>query len=401
MIREISPPDLLKELISSKGFLIVQDIDGVCIPLVKDPLNRKLEISYIDSASKLHDEFAVLTNGEHGGPRGVNRIIEKAFSENHLSLSKGKYLPGLAAGGIEYQNHFGEIEYPGVSENELEFLNKIPKQMIELLQIYLSSIFRDYKKEDLHSLAKASVLTTKFSPTINLNKIFNLTQDNVMLQKNIQIATSNIMNKIIDIANEEGLDKSFYLHVAPNLGKEGNKEKIKFATDGDVGTTDIQLMLTGAIKEAGLLVLINKYVQKRFGRQPLGKNFNVRNAPRSIKDLKSLCVKNFSSIEMPILIGIGDTVTSNYCSESKRFLRGGSDRGFLTLIQELGVAFKKENRVILVDSSGGEVDRPSLTNKNFKGITDTDDPLKFNTYFRGGPSSYVEWFNQLAKTRKP
>jgi len=34
-------------LISSKNILIIQDIDGVCIPLVKDPMTRKLESKYI------------------------------------------------------------------------------------------------------------------------------------------------------------------------------------------------------------------------------------------------------------------------------------------------------------------------------------------------------------------
>ena len=36
-----------KQLISSKNILIIQDIDGVCIPLVKDPMTRKLELQYI------------------------------------------------------------------------------------------------------------------------------------------------------------------------------------------------------------------------------------------------------------------------------------------------------------------------------------------------------------------
>ena len=36
-----------KQLISSKNILIIQDIDGVCIPLVKDPMTRKLESKYI------------------------------------------------------------------------------------------------------------------------------------------------------------------------------------------------------------------------------------------------------------------------------------------------------------------------------------------------------------------
>ena len=36
-----------KKLISYKNILIIQDIDGVCIPLVKDPMTRELESKYI------------------------------------------------------------------------------------------------------------------------------------------------------------------------------------------------------------------------------------------------------------------------------------------------------------------------------------------------------------------
>jgi len=36
-----------KQLISSENILFIQDIDGVCIPLVKDPMTRKLESKYI------------------------------------------------------------------------------------------------------------------------------------------------------------------------------------------------------------------------------------------------------------------------------------------------------------------------------------------------------------------
>ncbi len=36
-----------KQLIYSKNILFIQDIDGVCIPLVKDPMTRELESKYI------------------------------------------------------------------------------------------------------------------------------------------------------------------------------------------------------------------------------------------------------------------------------------------------------------------------------------------------------------------
>ena len=69
-----------KQLISSKNILIIQDIDGVCIPLVKDPMTRKLESKYIYAVKEFAEEFFVLTCGEHEGPRGVNRIIERSLN---------------------------------------------------------------------------------------------------------------------------------------------------------------------------------------------------------------------------------------------------------------------------------------------------------------------------------
>ena len=52
-----------KQLISSKNILIIQDLDGVCIPLVKDPMTRKLESKYIYAVKEFAEEFFVLTCG--------------------------------------------------------------------------------------------------------------------------------------------------------------------------------------------------------------------------------------------------------------------------------------------------------------------------------------------------
>ena len=49
-----------KKILSSKNILFIQDIDGVCIPLVKDPMTRKLDKEYIFAAKKLDKEFFVL-----------------------------------------------------------------------------------------------------------------------------------------------------------------------------------------------------------------------------------------------------------------------------------------------------------------------------------------------------
>ena len=400
MITEKNHPiQLMREILNIKNLLIVQDIDGVCIPLVKDPLKREIEVSYIYSARKLRNEFAVLTNGEHEGPRGLKRVIERAFEKDQISCHENQYLPGLAAGGVEYQDRYGQVNYPGVSNEELVFLKNIPQKMEELLKYKLNQILPSLKSLEIEKLSKASIIDTKFSPTINLNQIFSLIPNNIKLQQSIQLMLEELMNELMNCASLAGLSNSFYLHVAPNLGKEKDKELIKFSSKGDVGTTDIQLMLSGAIKEAGLLVLINKYVEEKYGKAPFGKNFNVREAPRTLPELLSLCREQVDEAQMPVLIGIGDTVTSTYSSERQEWLRGGSDRGFLTLIQELGKQFKKENKVVLVDSSGGEVDRPSLSQKNLNGITDPEDPLKFNALFKDGPNSYVEWFCRLAEKR--
>ena len=57
--------DFQEIVINSKSILFIQDIDGVCIPLVKDPMTRKLESKYIYAAKNLGEEFFVLTCGEH------------------------------------------------------------------------------------------------------------------------------------------------------------------------------------------------------------------------------------------------------------------------------------------------------------------------------------------------
>jgi len=400
MKSETTPKELIKKMLDAEHFLIVQDIDGVCIPLVKDPLERKISISYIEAANKLNGQFYVLTNGEHEGSRGVNRVIEEAYKIANLPFKKDRYLPGLAAGGIEFQDTFGVVDYPGVSEDELEFLQEIPKKMELLLYENLSKIFSSLKPLEIRTITKSAILSTRFSPTINLNKIFNLIPNDVAMQQDIQRMLEKLMDKLLLLAAEQGLQDSFFLHIAPNLGKRANKEVIKFSSIGDVGTTDIQFMLSGAIKEAGLLALINRFIKARSGRAPLGDDFNVRTAPKSFEKLKALCKEKITANDMPLLIGVGDTVTSNLSADGKAWLRGGSDRGFLTLIQELGKEYSIQNKIVLVDSSFGEVDRPSLSNNKLRGISDPEDPLKFNTYFRNGPKEYVEWFSQLAEERR-
>ena len=102
---------------------------------------------------------------------------------------------------------------------------------------------------------------------------------------------------------------------------------------------------------------------------------------------------------MPLLVGVGDTVTSTQSEDGSRWMRGGSDRGFLQLLQDLGRWCGQPNRVVLVDSSHGEIDRPSLADGRLKGISDPDDPLQVDTLIPGGPVEYIEWFCQLSERR--
>ena len=83
-------------------------------------------------------------------------------------------------------------------------------------------------------------------------------------------------------------------------------------------------------------MLINRHIADRTGTAPLGDDFNVRTAPHDHGALLALCHERIAQDQMPHLVGVGDTVTSTPCPSGDGWLRGGSDRGFLTLLQELG-----------------------------------------------------------------
>ena len=112
------------KLINTKNLLIIQDLDGVCMGLVKNPLNRVIDYDYVKATQKLAGHFFVLTNGEHIGTFGVNGIIDKSASK--AGIEQPSYLPGLAAGGVQWQDNNGNVNYPGVSDTELAFLKQIP-----------------------------------------------------------------------------------------------------------------------------------------------------------------------------------------------------------------------------------------------------------------------------------
>ena len=388
--------EVIKTIINEQNILIVQDLDGVCIPLVQDPLKREINKEYVKAVSKLKDNFAVLTCGEHEGRRGVNRLIEKSLNSKTKAKENGFYLPGLAACGVELQDRYSNLSHPGLKDNEIKFLEKVPKIMRLILTNELQEYLPNLSNDSRNRLIDVAVCDTRFTPTLNFNEIFSYAKNDFKKVKSLQLLMLKIMNNLLEDSKNSGLDNSFHLHLMPNLGLKNGKEIMKYATQNEFGTTDIQFIINGAIKEAGLLLLLNKYISNKTGIYPFGENFNVRNAPKTLNKLIDLCIDKIPSHQMPLLIGVGDTVTSIKDHKNNSWLRGGSDRGFLTLIQRLGESYGKNNQVLFVNSCNNQVLRPRVIGTDMTGISDPSDDLKFNMIINDGPEEYIEWFKKLA-----
>ncbi|MCT0218992.1 glucosylglycerol 3-phosphatase [Synechococcus sp. CS-1329] len=392
----LSPAELLEELSAGRPWLLVQDLDGVCMELVRDPRQRRLDPDYLRAARQLEGGFAVLTNGEHEGSRGVNRLVEQALAGSADPAAEGLYLPGLGAGGVQLQSRHGQLTHPGVSEAELAFLAAAPAWLHAALAQRLPALLPAAAPEQRNGLIEMTVLDNPLSPSLNLNPLMAAVGDEPARRRDLQALALELLRALLKQAASAGLGKSFFLHLAPNLGSEGGQERLKPADQSSSGSTDFQLMLRGALKEVGLLVLINHWIQRRTGTAPLGLEFHGRDVPHDHASLLELCTSCIDPALMPRLVGVGDTITSQPAGAGGGWLRGGSDRGFLTLLQELGGAFGTANRVLLVDSSGGEVDRPSMADGRLEGLTDPEDPLWIDTTMAGGPGQYIRWFRDLA-----
>ena len=388
--------EVINTIINEQNILIVQDLDGVCIPLVQDPLQREINKEYVKDVSRLREKFAVLTCGEHEGKRGVNRLVEKALNSKTTAKENGFYLPGLAACGVEYQDRFSNLSYPGLKDNEINFLAEVPKMMRSMLTNELKKFLPNLSNEKRNKLIDVAVCDTRFTPTLNFNEIFSYVKNDFQKVKDLQLIMGKIMNDLLEESKNFGLDNSFYLHLMPNLGIRDGREIMKYSTQNEFGTTDIQFIIKGAIKEAGLLFLLNKYIANKTGVYPFGENFNVRNAPKTHAQLIKLCRDKIPHEQMPLLVGVGDTVTSVKDNKDNSWLRGGSDRGFLTLIQRLGESYKKDNQVVFVNSCNKQVLRPRINGTDMQGVSDPNDDLKFNMIINDGPKEYIEWFKQLA-----
>ena len=388
--------EVICTILKEENILIIQDLDGVCIPLVQNPLKREINKEYIKDVSKLKERFSVLTCGEHEGRRGVNRLVEKALNSKTKAKEYGLYLPGLAACGVEFQDRFSNLSHPGLNDNEINFLAKAPEMMKLMLTNELKIFLPNLSKGLRDKMIDVAICDTRFTPTLNFNEIFSYVKSDFKKVKDLQLIMEKIMNNLLEESKIFGLENSFYLHKMPNLGLKQGREIMQYATRDKFGTTDIQFIINGAIKEAGLLLLLNKYIFNKTGFYPFGSKFNVRNAPKTINELVKLCRDKIPNQKMPLLIGVGDTVTSAKGSKSSSWLRGGSDRGFLTLIQRLGESYEKENQVIFVNSSNDQVSRPKVNGYDMTGISDPYDDLKFNLIIKDGPEEYIDWFKKLS-----
>ena len=415
-INSLDHESLLRDLTGKPDLLLIQDLDGVCMGLVTDPLRRSIDPDYVQACRDMAGEFFVLTNGEHLGSRGVNAIVERAFDAHTKNWPQqhGLYLPGLGAGGVQFQDRFANVTHPGVTEAELEFLSQVPDFLAQNLSQLLAAPPFGLTLGEIKALLQIVILPNAVSPTLNIGTLYDYWQGNPEIYVQAQHIACGLMEELLELAAAQGLVDSFFVHLAPNLGSSGEVEQLKPGSVADMGTTDFQFMLRGAVKEMGVMVLLNQYYFARTGEFPLGESFNARTAAGNRAALLDLAEYHFDPKLMPAIVGVGDTLTSHVTISDdgkRRYSRGGSDRGFLTLLQELGHRLQADSQILWVDSSGDELNRPGISPKPAKGdlqvpysamqgVTDCHDPLTINGVFPGGYRQYIRFFKNLAKGRR-
>ncbi|RZM83022.1 glucosylglycerol 3-phosphatase [Leptolyngbya iicbica LK] len=401
-------------LSQTENLLIIQDLDGVCMGLVKDPLDRQISTEYVTATQAFDGHFFVLTNGEHIGERGVNGIIERAFGDATTVKQAERYLPGLAAGGVQWQTRQGHLSHPGVSKAELAFLKQVPDRIRACLRQFVQTHPLPLDAETIEHCIQSSALENVASPTANLNTFHSALDGDHKTYLALQKAMQSLMDDLLAEAAAQGLEDAFFVHYAPNHGRDQHGQEVIWLSQGaESGTTDFQFMLRGAIKEAGVLALLNRYYAQRTGHYPLGEDFSVRVAPHDHQALIQLVQDKFDPALMPLMVGVGDTVTSKVMVEAGQSVakRGGSDRNFLQLVQDIGRSLGVGNVVTYVDSSGGELkNRRPLTVEQRNGqpvVTagpgdpaDQSDPLTLNVVFPGGYQEYCAAFQTAATNRR-
>ena len=201
--------------------------------MVQDPLKREINKQYLEDVSRLKEKFAVLTCGEHGGRRGVNRLVEKALNSEKIAKENGFYLPGLAACGVEFQDRFSNLSYPGLKDNEINFalVPDIPESLEPIVEKantfnnnYSQSNSLDKSNLINNSSAIASIEYDEDVATIATLKMLNPTWLQLRDESN-NIILSKLMDK----------DEEFSYELKLNYNiTAGNAGNILVLIDGEV-----------------------------------------------------------------------------------------------------------------------------------------------------------------------
>ena len=124
-----------------------------------------------------------------------------------FSFSINKIKPNLTKFNITANNvYFSKNTqlWKILSKQNRSFINfikqekRLPIKMQALLSEALSSLLPILEMNEIEKLSKASVLDTRFSPTINLNRIFNYIPNNLPKQRRVQACIKEIMSEIIE-----------------------------------------------------------------------------------------------------------------------------------------------------------------------------------------------------------
>src|SRR3546814_109280 len=146
----------------------------------------------------------------------------------------------------------------------------------------------------LATLLQATVLDNLVSPTINLNNLHLHLRDRPAHYRQLQGEIAAFMQQLLADAARHDLGDAFFVHYAPNLGRdERGDERMRPGDTDSAGTHDFQFMLKGAVKEVGVLVILNRYYFDQTGRYPLGEHFHARAAPRDHDALLKLATERF------------------------------------------------------------------------------------------------------------
>ena len=103
--------------------------------------------------------------------KNLSYLLLRRLRDDLDPSKEGLYLPGLAAGGVQFQDKYGKISHPGTTNQEIKYLAEIPKIMCKLLEKKLPLYFPSFDKDRILDISYHAVLDTELSPTINLNKI--------------------------------------------------------------------------------------------------------------------------------------------------------------------------------------------------------------------------------------